>query len=450
MPALCTDMYEIRMAASYLRREMTEPATFSLFARKLPPQRGFLVAAGLRSCLERVRAFGFRPHELRYLRKRIGMPDGDLSALAGLRFDCDIWAVPEGTVVGPGEPLLELTASLPVAQLLETVVLNQVTYATAVASKAARCRIAANGTPLVDFAARRTHGLEAALVVARCSAIVGFAGTSYVEAAREFDLRAQGTMAHSYVQAFPAEREAFHAFAVDFPQATVFLVDTYGTATGIDHAIAVVRDLGLNPAEVGVRLDSGDLSALSRQARAMLDDAGMRDVKITASGGLDEHGIGDLVADGAPIDVFGIGTRMGVSWDAPALDSAYKLVAYAGRPVMKLSAGKITDPAAKQVYRGASGQPDLLALRSEVSPADREPLLRPVMFGGELVDEPAAIAAARARFERDLRWLPPAARRLNDPEPLTVSRTDALQELSTRLTRELMPSRAIFSAERER
>ncbi|MGW1679640.1 nicotinate phosphoribosyltransferase [Saccharopolyspora sp. NPDC002376] len=433
MAGLCTDLYEIRMAVSYLRRGMCGPATFSLFVRKLPRERGFLVAAGLADCLDFLQDLHFGDAELAYLGEVVGLRQADLAALGRLRFTGEVWAVPEGRVVFAGEPLLEVTAPLPEAQLVETAMLSFATFQTAVASKAARCHLAVPQADLIDFAARRTHGLEAARAVARASAIAGFAGTSYVAAAREFGLLATGTMAHSYVEAFPDERSAFRAFAADFPDIAVFLVDTYDTARGVRTAIEVARELPAR-SEVGIRLDSGDLGALAVEARRMFDDAGMTRARIMASGGLDEHALADLAA--APIDIFGVGTRMGVSADAPSLDSAFKLVEYEGSPVMKLSAGKRTAPAAKQVYRGEPGQPDLLALRAEVPPAGREPLLRPVMRGGEPVGELDPVAVARGRFEHDLRWLPGAARSLTDPAPVEVRWSPAL----ARLTEEVQDS----------
>ena len=264
--ALTTDLYELTMAASYLHRGMTAPATFSLFARRLPARRGFLVAAGL----------------------------------------------------------------------VETVLVNQITYQTAVATKAARCTLAAGGIELVDFALRRTHGIEAGFGVARASAIAGFAATSNVDAARRFGLRVSGTMAHSYVEAFPSEEDAFVAFVQDRPGPVTFLVDTYDTMSGVDAAIRVMRRLGLTE-DLAIRLDSGDLESLARLARRRLDAAAFPQVRIFVSGGLDEYDLERLRNAHAPIDAAGIGTRMGVSSDAPSLDSAYKLVAYAGRPVCKLS-----------------------------------------------------------------------------------------------------------------
>ncbi|SDZ17549.1 nicotinate phosphoribosyltransferase [Saccharopolyspora shandongensis] len=430
--SLCTDLYEIRMAASYLRRGMTALATFSLFARKLPRDRGFLVSAGLADCLDFLQHLHFDNDELTYLADVVGLREDDLAALDELRFTGEVWAVPEGRVVFADEPFLEVTAPIAQAQLAETALLNFVTYQSSVAAKAARCRIAAPRADLIDFAARRTHGLEAARAVARASAIVGFAGTSYVAAAREFGLPAAGTMAHSYVEAFQDERAAFGAFAEDFPGATVFLVDTYDTLQGVRTAIEVAAEARPG-GHLGIRLDSGDLGELAIHSRRLLDDAGFTDARIMASGGLDEHQLAAL-AD-TPIDAFGIGTRMGVSADAPSLDSAYKLVEYSHRPVMKLSSGKLTAPGAKQVYRGDSGEPDLLVLRDETPPDDREPLLRLMMRGGDRLDGPEPVAVAHQRFDRDLQWLPDTARLLTDPTQVEVKWSTKLRRLTGDLQR---------------
>ena len=443
MRGLCTDLYEIRMAASYLRHGMVAPATFSLFVRRLPPERGFLVSAGIADCLDVIEGYSFDDDQLEYLGDTVGLPASDLQALRGLRFTGDVWAVPEGRVVFAGEPLLEVTAPIAQAQLVETMLLNLVTFQTAIATKAARCRIAAGSAELIDFAARRVHGLDAALAVARCSAIAGFAATSYVEAARRFGLVAAGTMAHSYVEAFRDEREAFEAFVRDFPGGAVLLADTYDTEAGVREAIRVALDMGLREL-AGVRLDSGDLCALSSRARRLLDEAGLGSSRIVASGGLDEYRIAQLVASGAPIDAYGVGTRMGVSADAPFLDSAYKLVEYDGQPTMKLSPGKQTAPGAKQVFRLHSEPGDLLALRSEPAPPGHEPLLTPAILGGRRVGPPLPAAQlvreARARFERDLAWLPAAARRLHEPVPVPVRSSELLAELTERL-RTAMPVR---------
>jgi nicotinate phosphoribosyltransferase len=411
---LLTDLYELNMAASYLERGMGGEATFSLFVRQLPPTRGFLVAAGLEPALEFLEGFGLSEEELDYLGRELGFEDPVLDALGALRFHGDVWAVPEGRVVYANEPLLELTAPIAVAQLVEPFLLNQVTFQTTIASKAARCVIAADGRDVIDFARRRTQGLDAAGAVARCSSIVGFAATSNVEAARRYGLRPTGTMAHSYIESFPSEREAFRTFARDFPNRTTFLVDTFDTMNGVLTAIEVIEELGLAESEtLGIRLDSGDLNALSHSARALLDKAGLEHVRIFGSGGLDEIEVDRLVRGGAPIDAFGIGTRMGVSADAPSLDSAYKLVEYDGRPILKLSAQKVTEPGRKQVFRGPNG--DVIGLRDEDVPDDHEPLLVPVMQGGERTGPHRTLETARSVFRSDLERLPEAARRIEDP-----------------------------------
>jgi nicotinate phosphoribosyltransferase len=429
MSGLGTDLYELNMAASYLRRGMTGPATFSLFVRHLPPERGFLVAAGLQECLGFLERFHFDDDELAWLRGELGFDEQALAAFADLRFTGDVWAVPEGRAVFAGEPLLEVTAPIAEAQLVETVLLNHISFHTAVASKAARCRLAAGGKELVDFAFRRTQGVEAAMAVARASAMVGFAATSNVEAARRFGLRAAGTMAHSFVEAFVDERAAFRAFAEDFPDRCTFLVDTYDTLEGVRAAIEVIGELGLTGG-LGVRLDSGDLGLLAVQTRRLLDSAGLEGVRIVASGALDEWVIAGLVGEGVPIDAYGVGTKMGVSADAPYLDSAYKLVCYGDRPVAKLSPGKPSLPGAKQVFRGTAADGDLLGLRDEPPPAGREPLLVPVMAGGQRTG-PAGkeLAAARERFEADLAWLPEPARRLREPRAVLVALTEPLRRL---------------------
>jgi nicotinate phosphoribosyltransferase len=428
---LATDLYELNMAASYLRRGMNEPATFSLFVRRLPPNRGFLVAAGLQACLEYLEGFRFQEDDLAYLRDSLHFAESDLDSFRDLRFTGEVWAVPEGRILFAGEPLLEVTTALPEGQLAETVLLNQITFHTTLASKAARYRLAAGGRELVDFSLRRTHGIEAAAAVARDSAMVGFAATSNVDAAREYELRVSGTMAHSYVEAFASETDAFRAYARDFPHRTTFLVDTYDTANGVRTAIDVIRELGLEDS-LGVRLDSGDLAALSVEARRLLDDAGLGHVRIFASGGLDDLDIEDLVGIGAPIDAFGVGSKMGVSADAPSLDTGYKLATYAGRPVLKLSPGKASRPGAKQVYRLAQG--DVIALRDEPPPDGGEALLVPVMRGGRRVEpapSPAAeVIAARARFEADLVNLPEGPRNLRDPRPIEPTESDGLRALS--------------------
>ena len=428
---LLTDLYELNMAASYLERGMDGEATFSLFVRQLPPTRGFLVAAGLEPALEFLEGFGLSEEELDYLGRELGFEDPVLDALGALRFDGDVWAVPEGRVVYANEPLLELTATIAVAQLVEPYLLNQLTFQTTIASKAARCVIAADGRDVIDFALRRTQGLDAALAVARCSSMVGFAATSNVEAARRYGLRPAGTMAHSYIESFSSEKEAFRTFARDFPNRTTFLVDTFDTLNGVRTAIEVIEELGLAGSEsLGIRLDSGDLDELSRAARKLLDEADLGRVRIFASGGLDEVEVDSLVRGGSPIDAFGIGTRMGVSADAPSLDSAYKLVEYDGRPILKLSAQKVTEPGRKQVFRGPGG--DVVGLREEDVPDDHEPMLVPVMRGGARTGPHRTLDTARSLFRSDLGRVPDAARTIEDPVAPVPAISKPLEELYER------------------
>jgi nicotinate phosphoribosyltransferase len=427
--ALLTDLYELNMAASYLRRGMDQPATFSLFVRDLPPSRGFLVAAGLEPCLEFLEAFAFEQDDLGYMAVTLGYDHETIGRFRELRFGGDVWAVPEGRIVFAEEPIMEVTAPIAVAQLVETYLLNQVAFQTTIASKAARCRLAARDRELVDFAFRRTQGADAAMAVARTTAMVGFVSTSNVEAARRYGLAAAGTMAHSYIESFPSEADAFRAFAEDFPDRTTFLVDTFDTLNGVRTAIDVIRELGLGSSgRLGIRLDSGDLEALARDARVILDEAGLPNVRIFASGGLDETDLDRLVTAGAPIDAFGVGTRVGVSADAPYLDSVYKLVEYGGRPVLKLSKAKATAPGRKQVFRGQGG--DVIGLRDEPVPPETEPLLVPVMLGGRRTGPPRSLPTARRLFEADLVRIPEATRRVHEPQPVRATSSKALIHLT--------------------
>ncbi|MEV6325315.1 nicotinate phosphoribosyltransferase [Nocardia sp. NPDC051787] len=426
--ALLTDLYELNMAASYLRRRMIAPATFSLFVRKLPANRGFLVAAGVSDCLDWLEQFSFTPADLDYLAS-IGFDDDSLESFAPLRFSGDVWGVPEGRMVFAGEPIYEVTAPIAEGQLVETYLLNQVSLQTTLATKAARCRIAAAARiELVDFSFRRTQGIEAGLAAARLTGMVGFTATSNVEAARRYGLRPAGTMAHSYIEAFPTELDAFYAFVADHPGQATFLVDTYDTLGGVAHAIEVIDHLGLHR-HAAIRLDSGDLAALAVCARRMLDRAGMPEVRIFASGGLDENDLAAFVSHRVPIDAVGVGTRMGVSADAPYLDSAYKLVAYDGRAVAKLSTGKATLPGPKQVYRG-HGMRDVIARRDEPRPDGTYPLLEPIMRDGQRVSPMEAVAAGRARFEADLAQLPDEARDLRSPVAPIAAITPRLRQLT--------------------
>ncbi|MFD9128515.1 nicotinate phosphoribosyltransferase [Kitasatospora sp. NPDC059571] len=438
--ARITDLYEVTMAHSYLAEGMTAPATFSLFVRRLPPGRGFLVAAGLEPVLDHLARCRVDAGDVAAFADALHRPVRELEPLLGLGFTGEVRAVPEGRIVLAGEPLLEVTAPLPEAQLVESFVLNQVCHQTAVASKAARCVLAAAGRPVVDFSLRRTHGLQAAEQAARLGALVGFAGTSNVAAARAYGLPAVGTMAHSYIEAFGDEAAAFRAFIRSHPGPVTLLVDTYDTVRGVAVAARVLTESGLHEG-CAVRLDSGDLGALAFAARRILDGAGLPHVRISASGGLDEYTIRGLVRSGAPIDLFAVGTLVGVSADAPYLDAAYKLVDYDGRPMMKLSAGKATAPGAKQVFRGP-GCADTVALREEPAPPGAEALLEQVMAGGRRTGPPRTLARARAAFAADLAELPAAARRTDSPRPPTAAVSPRLARLTADVRRRLEDSSA--------
>lgn len=431
--ATVTDLYQVTMALAYLDEGLTAPATFSLFTRKLPTHWGFLVAAGLADVLDFLECFHISEEDLAVFAAAVDCPVNDLAGLRSLRFTGDVWAVPEGRVVLAGEPLLEVTAPLPQAQLVETWVLNQISHQTALASKAARCVLAARGRPVMDFSLRRTQGIEAGMHAARSGGLVGFAATSNVAAAHEYGLRTTATMAHSFVQACPTEAAAFATFARTARGPVTLLVDTYNTEQGVHRAVDVLRGLAANR-DVGVRLDSGDLAQLARRARQILDDAGLRRARIVASGGLDEYSIEKLVAAEAPIDTFAVGSKVGTAADGPYLDAAYKLVDYAGRAVMKLSAGKATLPGAKQVFRGR-GCTDILAVHGEQPPEGTEPLLDPVLQAGRRcgprTSAAAAVVAARHRFHTDIAELPDAVRAIHNPEqlhPLTSCRLRVLSE----------------------
>jgi nicotinate phosphoribosyltransferase len=436
LSALALDLYELTMAQSYIEEGMEASATFSLFVRNLPPERGYLVAAGLDDALDYLERLAFSADDLAYLNRTGLFRPEFLDRLAALRFTGSVRAMPEGTVCFAEEPLLEVTAPVVEAQLVETAIINEIQLQTMVASKAARCVTAARGRSLADFGLRRTHGLVTGLKVARASYLAGFDSTSNVLAGKEYGIPTAGTMAHSYVEAFPSELDAFRAYARAYPDRAVLLVDTYGTIEGTRRAALIGQELAANGHRLrGVRIDSGDVIGLSREARRILDDAGLAETIIVASGGLDEYTIENAVRAGAPIDTFGVGTRMSVSADAPHLDLVYKLVAADGRPTLKLSADKATWPAAKQVWRRASPSQyqDWIGLEEESAPAGAEPLLVKVMVDGCRIGT-YTLEEARGRAGQSLALLPPRCLQLAEPEPIAVEFTEALKTLRRELS----------------
>jgi nicotinate phosphoribosyltransferase len=451
-PALFTDLYELTMAQAYWQSGTTAPATFSLFVRAYPPDRGYLVAAGLDTVLDYLEHFQFRPADLDYLRGLGRFDDRFLDALAGVRFTGDVRALPEGTIFFVNEPVLEVTGPVVEAQLVETFLVNQVNLQSILATKAARVMHAARGRQVIDFAARRCQGSEAADQFARVSYLVGFDGTSNTRAGARYGIPVWGTMAHSFVECFTSELEAFRQFAGSFPDTSTLLVDTYDTVEGTRKALAVAADLRRHGHELrAVRLDSGDLFDLSVKARRLADEAGFPNVQVFASGGLDEYEVDELLCAGAPIDGFGVGTKAGVSADAPLADCAYKLVEYDGRPVLKLSPRKQTLPGPKQVYRrrDAAGQclGDVIASAGEPPPEGAEPLLAPVMVGGERFGRPEPLAAARERFRREFAALPERHKALRSPERYGVQVSEHLEGLTRRVVEETKRREGIVTTE---
>jgi nicotinate phosphoribosyltransferase len=422
--SLFTDLYEVTMAQAYLAEGMAGTAVFETFFRKLPEERSYVVAAGLADVLDFLEALRFTSDDLDFLDGLGVFSDDLLRALSALRFTGDVWAVPEGTVVFPHEPIVQVVAPIIEAQLVETFVLNQIHFQSVIASKAARLVHAAAGRAVVDFGARRAHGVDAGLKVARATYLAGGTGTSNLLAARLYGIPALGTMAHSFVQACEGEAAAFAAFVRQFPHATL-LVDTYETLQGIDRVIELARQLGDNCAIGAVRLDSGDLIALAKSARAKLDAAGLRDVEVFVSSGLDEYDLAEMVASKSPIDGFGVGTQLATSSDAPYLDMAYKLVEYGGEPRTKLSTEKTLYPGRKQVFRRADAGMfvgDTIALATEGQRG--EPLLVHVMANGRRTDQfDGSLLGARSRCAAQVAALPDDIRALRSSGayPATVS-----------------------------
>lgn len=437
---LLTDLYQLNMIQAYLDHGQTHTAVFEFFVRKLPSRRGFLVACGLEQVIEFLEGLRFTAEDIDWLAQSGRFGKDLLEALAELRFTGDVHAMPEGTVFFANEPILRVTAPLPQAQLVETRLINILHFQSLIASKAARMMLAASGKSLLDFGLRRAHGAEAGLMAARASYVAGFAGTATMLAEKRFGIPTFGTMAHSFIQAYDDEEQAFEDFARSRPDNLTLLIDTYDTEAAARKVVALAPRLRRQGITIrSVRLDSGDMIALSKSVRRILDDGGLSNVHIFASGGLDEDSIADMLAKGSPIDGFGVGTSLTTSSDVPALDCAYKLQEYAGLARRKRSAGKATWPGRKQVWRryGADGRMigDVMSCEADNHPG--EPLIQLVMQDGKRVGPPPSLADMRARAARELERLPEPLRRLTPNAEYPVVVADALVRLAEEVDRRL-------------
>ena len=442
--SLFTDFYELTMCASYFDNKNFEPATFDLFIRRLPENRSYFLFAGLEEALQYLQSIKFTEEHLAYLKKQ-GFKEDFLDYLRGFRFTGDVWAVPEGTIAFPNEPLIRVTAPIIEAQLVETFLLNTVNLQTMIATKASRVVHAAKGKSVIEFGLRREHGIDAGMKVARSSYIAGCQGTSNVLAGQAYGIPVFGTMAHSFIMSYPKEIDAFRAFAKTFPNKSTLLIDTYDDISGAEKAAVVAKELEAKGFRLGgVRLDSGDLAQTSKKVRKILDDQGLDYVKIFASGDLDEFKIEELLSKGAQIDSFGVGTKMGTSADRPYLDVIYKLcetMAADGSfsPIMKLSKDKITLPGRKQVYRfkDAAGnfEKDIIALADEK--VQGEPLLVKVMEKGKLIYKLPSLGNIRATAAENLSKLPEEYKALTGAPVYPVELSRNLLNLVKTLKRQL-------------
>jgi nicotinate phosphoribosyltransferase len=440
---LLTDFYELTMCASYFENKRNEAATFDLFIRKLPPNRSYFIFAGLEQVLLFLEKMRFSKEQIEYLRKQ-GLSEEFLDYLEGFRFTGQVWAVPEGTVVFPDEPLIRVTAPIIEAQLVETFVLNTVNLQTLLATKASRVVCAARSRSVVEFGLRRSQGTDAGMKAARCSYLVGADGTSNVLAGMKYGIPVSGTMAHSYVMSFDHEIDAFRAFSRTFPSNSTLLIDTYDSLKGAENAVVVAKELEKEGHRLNaVRLDSGDLLRLSRKVRRILDSHGLKYVRIFASGDLDEYVIADLLEKGAEIDAFGVGTRMSTSFDRPYVDVVYKLSGVVERgvfvPAMKLSEGKITLPGRKQVFRqsGTDGRyvKDIIGLEDERVAG--EPLLTKVMERGRSLREAVSLKKMREATIENFSRLPEGYKKILGASRYPVRLSPALRRIKDGLTEQL-------------
>ena len=434
---LLTDLYELNMIQAYLDRGENGEAVFEFFVRRLPARRSFLLAAGLADAIDYLTTLHFSDAEIDWLKSTGRFNQSLFDYLAGFRFTGDVHAIPEGSVCFPSEPLIRITAPLPQAQLVETRLINILHYQTLVASKAARMVLAAPGKILSDFGLRTAHGAEAGLFSARASYIAGFAGAANVLAGKRYGIPIVGTMAHSYVQVHDDEAQAFENFARARPEGVILLIDTYDTEQGARKVVELAPRLKADGITIrGVRIDSGDLITNAHKVRRILDEGGLREVIILVSGGINEDILQVMMKARTPIDGFGIGVNLAASLDVPALDCAYKLQSYAGRPKRKLSEGKATWPGAKQVWRtyDADGRMrgDILSLETDRQPG--EPLIVPVMRAGKLIASLPALAQIREHAARDLKRLAGPLARLESGFEYTVQVADALRALAEQIS----------------
>jgi nicotinate phosphoribosyltransferase len=437
---LLTDLYQLSMVQAYLERGQAETAVFEFFVRTLPDRRGFLIAAGLEQVLEYLEILRFSSEDIAWLAENGRFKPALIDWLAAFRFTGDVHAMPEGTPFFGDEPILRVTASLPEAQLVETRLINVLHFQSLIASKAARMVLAAPNKLLVDFGLRRAHGAEAGLMAARASYIAGFGGTATIMAGKLWDIPLYGTMAHSFIQSYQDEAQAFEEFARSWPDRLVILLDTYDTEAAARKVVALAPRLETAGIKViGVRLDSGDLATLARSVRCVLDEGNLKEVTIFASGGLDEDDLLEFTRRNVPIDGYGMGTSLVTSFDAPALDCAYKLEEYASLARRKRSAGKATWPGRKQVWRsyGADGcmAGDILSIESDHQAG--EPLLQPVMRAGRRVIHPPSLTEIRSRTACELQRLPERLRRLEPGTAYPVQVACALVDLAEAVDRRL-------------
>lgn len=441
--SLLTDFYELTMCAGYFENKRTETANFDLFIRRLPPNRSCFIFAGLEQVLLYLKNMRFTQEHISYLRQQ-HLKEDFLNYLENFKFTGEVWAVPEGTIVFPEEPLIRVTAPIIEAQLIETFILNTINLQTTLATKAARVVTAAKGKPIIEFGLRRTQGTDAGMKAARCSYLAGANGTSNVLAGSQYGIPVFGTMAHSYVMFFDTETEAFKTFAKTFADTSTFLIDTYDDLKGAENAATIAKEMEKQGHKLkAVRLDSGDLATLSKKVRAILDKHGLKYVEIFASGDLDEYKIEELIRKGAKIDSFGVGTRMSTSHDRPYVDVVYKLSGKVENdvfvPAMKLSKGKITLPGKKQIFRQKDNKgryvKDVIGLEDENIEA--EPLLLKVMENRNLTCDLPSLDQLRSKTLRNLSELPDKYKKLRNAPRYPIRLSPKLRKIRNTLSDQL-------------